>query len=44
MEKNINAQINCGKIKIQKMIPQTIHILVYKTRLQIGYEQRKNYH
>ena len=42
-KKNINAQKNLVTLKKQGMTPQTIYILVYKTRLQMGYEQHKNY-
>ena len=35
-EKNINAQINPGAIKKQKIIPQTIHMLVYKNAIANG--------
>ena len=35
-EKNINAQINFGTIKKQKMTPQTIHMLVYKNAIANG--------
>ena len=35
-KKNINAQINPGAIKKQKMTPQTIHILVYKNAIANG--------
>ena len=35
-EKNINAQINFGAIKKQKMIPQTVHMLAYKNAIANG--------
>ena len=35
-KKNINAQINFGIIKKQKMIPRTIHMLVYKNVIANG--------
>ena len=33
---NINTQINLGTIKKQKMIPQTIYILIYKNTIANG--------
>ena len=33
MEKNINAQINPGATKKQRMTPQTIYMLVYKNAI-----------
>ena len=35
-KKNINTQINPGAKKNQKMIPQTIHILIYKNAIANG--------
>ena len=42
-KKNINAQVNFGVIKKQKMTSQAVHMLTIKTRLQINYKQHGNY-